>query len=97
MVPNQPVKGNTTPYSENKIKLEVIKATECFSKVRFQWFDFNRIKIDSGKKLCTMTRNDIVSDNVRNNPRSKNKILSIVFNSKLYFEDHINNLCKKAS
>ena len=44
-----------------------------------------------------MTRNDIVSDNVRNNPRSKNKILSIVFNSKLYFEDHINNLCKKAS
>ena len=40
---------DTTPYTANKRNDLVIKETEHFSEVFFKWFDFNYMKINSGK------------------------------------------------
>ena len=45
-----------------------------------------------------MTGNDNVSTNIDDNiviPENKNEQLGIILDSKLSFEDHINNFCKK--
>ena len=40
---------DTTPYTANKTNDLVIKEIEHFSEVLFKWFDFNYMKIYSGK------------------------------------------------
>ena len=40
---------DTTPYTANKTNNLVLKETEHFSEVLFKWFDFNYMKIYSGK------------------------------------------------
>ena len=42
---------DTTPYSAYKANDLVIEEIEHFSEVLFKWFDFNYIKINSGKIL----------------------------------------------
>ena len=92
---------DTTPYSANKKNALVIKEMEHFSEVLFKWVDCNYIKINSGKShIILFSGNDNVSANIDDNTiisESKNKLLGIILDSKLSFEDHINNLCKKAS
>ena len=48
-VPVTSYADDITPYSANKAKNLVIKEIEQFSEVRFKWFDFNYMKINSGK------------------------------------------------
>ena len=91
---------DTTPLRANKTNDLVTKETENFSEVLFQWFDFNYMKINSGKSHILFSRNDNVSTNIDDNTiisEKKNELLGIILDSKLSFEDHINNLCKKAS
>ena len=40
---------DSTPYSANKTNDLVIKEIEHFSEVLLKWFDFNYMKIKSGK------------------------------------------------
>ena len=40
---------DSTPYSANKTNDLVIKEIEHFSEVLLKWFDFNYMKINSGK------------------------------------------------
>ena len=90
---------DTTPYTANKNDL-VIKEIECFSEFLFKWFDFNYMKINSRKSHILFPGNDNVSANIDNHTiisENKNEPLGIILDSKLTFEDHINNLCKKAS
>ena len=91
---------DTTPYTANKTNDLVIKEIEHFSKVLFKWFDFNYLKINSGKSHILFSGDDNVSANIDNHTiisENKNELLGIILDSKLSFEDHINNLCKKAS
>ena len=91
---------DTTPYTANKTNDLVIKEIEHFSEVLFKWFDFNYMKINSGKSHILFSGNDNVSANIDNHTiisENKNELLGIILDSKLSFEDHINNLCKKAS
>ena len=91
---------DTTPYTANKTNDLVIKEIERFSEVLFKWFDFNYMKINSGKSHILFSGNDNVSANIDNHTiisENKNELLGIILGSKLSFEDHINNLCKKAS
>ena len=91
---------DTTLYSGNKTNDLAIKEVDYFSEVLFQWFDFNYMKMNSGKGHILFPVNDIASANIEDNTIiSKNKtgLLGIIFDSKRSFEDHINNLCKKAS
>ena len=58
------------------------------------------MKINSGKSHILFSGNDNVSANIDNHTiisENKNELLGIMLDSKLSFEDHINNLCKKAS
>ena len=76
------------------------KVIERFSEVAFKWFDFNYMKIHSGKSHILFSGNDNVSANIDYHTiisENKNELLGIILDSKLSFEDHINNLCKKAS
>ena len=92
---------NTTPYSVNKTNNLVIKEEiEHFSEVLFKLFDFNYMKINSGKIHVLFSGNDNVSANIDDHTiisENKNELLGIILDSKLSFQDHINNLCKKAS
>ena len=86
--------------SANKTNDLVLKEIEHFSEVLFKWFDFNYMKINSGKSHILFSGNDNVSANIDNHTiisENKNELLGIILDSKLSFEDHINNLCKKAS
>ena len=58
------------------------------------------MKMNSGKSYILFSRNDNVSANIDDNTiisENKNKLLGIILDSNLCFEDHVNNLCKKAS
>ena len=89
---------DTTPYTANKTNDLVIKEIEHFSEVLFKWFDFNYMKINSGKSHILFSGNDNVSANIDNHTIiSENKLLGIILDSKFSFEDHINNPWKKAS
>ena len=58
------------------------------------------MKITSGKSHILSSGYDNVSANIDDHTiisENKNELLGIILDSKLSFEDHINNLCKKAS
>ena len=78
----------------------VIKEIEHFSEVHFKRFDFNYMKINSEKSHILFSGNDNGSANTDDRiiiSENRNELLGMIFDSKLSFEDHINNLCKKAS
>ena len=90
---------DTTPYSANKTNDLVIKEIEHFSKAFFKWFGFNYMKTNGGKSHISFSGNDNVSANIDDHTiicEKHNKLVGIILDSKLTFEDHINNLCKKA-
>ena len=91
---------DTTPYSVNKTNDLVMREIEHFSEVLFKWFDFNYIKIYSGKSHMLFSGNDNVSANIDDHTiisENKNELLGKILNSKLSFEDLVNNLSKQAS
>ena len=58
------------------------------------------MKINSGKSHILFPGNDNVSTNIDVHviiSGNKNELLGIILDSKLSFEDRINNICKKAS
>ena len=58
------------------------------------------MKLNSGKSHMLFSGNDNVNVTIDDHTiisENKNELLSIILDSKLSFEDHINNLCKKAS
>ena len=86
---------DTTPYTANKTNDLVIKEIEHFSKVLFKWFDFNYMILNSGNNQILFSENDNVSANTDDNTiisKNQNELLGIILDSKLSFEDHINNL-----
>ena len=50
------VADGTTPPSAYKTNDLVIKEIEHFFEILFQWFDFSYMKINSGKKSCSIFR-----------------------------------------
>ena len=90
---------DNTPYTANRTNKLVIKEVEHFSEVLFKWFDFNHTKINSGKSHILFSGNDNVSANIDNHTiisENKNELLGITLDSRLSFEDHMNNLCKNS-
>ena len=58
------------------------------------------MKINSRKSLIFFSGNNILIVHIDNNAiksKRKNELLGIVLDAKLFFEDYINSLCKKAS
>ena len=89
---------DTTLYSVNKTNGLVKEEIEHFCEVLFKWFDFNYMKINSGKSHMLYSGNDNGIANIDDHTiisENKNKLLGIMLDSKLSFEDHTNNLCVK--
>ena len=73
--------NDTTPYTGNKTNDLVIKEIEHFSEVLFKWFDFNCMKISSGKSHILFSGNINVSANIDNQTiitENKNELLGII-------------------
>ena len=80
------------------MEIKEIKEIEHFSKVLFKWFDFNYMILNSGNNHILFSENDNVSANTDDNTiisKNQNEQLGIILDSKLSFEDHINNRNKK--
>ena len=76
------------------------KKTNHFSEVLFQWLDFNYMKINSEESHILLSGNDNVSVIINDNTvvsENKTELLGVILDSKLFFEEDINNLCEKAS
>ena len=91
---------DNTPYSANETPDMVIKDLENSSSILFKWFDINCMKANSGRsRLLSSHRHELnLKLSTTNIKSSKNEdLLGVTFDSKLNFEKHITNLCKKAS
>ena len=72
---------NITHFSANKTKDLVIKVTQYFFKIRFQWFQFIYMRISSGLGHILFSVNDIVrvnSDTTGITSENKNDLLDTV-------------------
>ena len=72
---------DTILYSVNKTNYLVIKEIEHFSEVLFKWFNFNYMKINTGKNHMLFSGNDNVSANIDDHTtisENKNELLGII-------------------
>ena len=79
---------------------DLIKSLEEASTVSFQWFDNNLLKSNPDKCHLLINRNDNVTVHVRKceTENSKcEKLLGIKLEWKQNIDDHISNVCKKAT
>ena len=78
----------------------VIKSLEEASEILFKWFNDNLMRINADKCKLLVTTNNTVKIKIGNfditNSKSE-KLLRVKFDHKLSFDDHISELCKKAS
>ena len=72
---------DTTPYNANKTNDLVIREIEYFSEFHFKWFNFNYMKINSGKIHVLLSGNDNMSANIDDHAiisENKNELLGII-------------------
>ena len=91
---------DNTPYLSAKNVEDVIESLERASVLLFRWFENNLSKYNVDKCRFLVSTSQEVSVNV-NNFKIKNsdceKLLDVKFDSKLKFDQHITNLCRRAS
>ena len=91
--------GNTRYVVADNID-GVIKSLEEASEILFKWFSDNLIRINADKFHLLVSTNNTVKMKIGNfditNSKSE-KLLGVKFDHKRSFDDHISELCKKAS
>ena len=91
---------DTTPYIAEDTIPEVIEALENCSKVLFTWFQNNGMKANSDKSHLILSTQEVFEANINNDiiySSNSKKLLGITIDSKLKFDEHLTNLCNKAS
>ena len=90
---------DTTTYSVNNKKESVISALETSSSLLIGWFNSNFMKANSDKSNLKMSCAEATTAMIDGLPidSSKTVLLGITIDHELKFENHVNNLCKKAS
>ena len=91
---------NNTPYVGSKNIEDVIIKLQNVSLSLFQWFYDNQMKANPDKChfICsTHGKVNITDEHQKICNRSCEKLLDVRFDSKLTFDAHINDICKKAS
>ena len=91
--------GNTPHVSADDID-GVIKSLDEASEILFKWFSDNLMKINADKCNLLVSTNNTVKIKIGNFDITYNKIeklLGVKFDHKLCFDDHISELCMKAS
>ena len=91
---------DTTPYTAQEDLETVIRSLERCAKIIFSWFEFNYMKANSDKSHLLLSSDNEVSANINNdiikNSKSE-KLLGVIIDTKLNFEEHTTRLCNKAS
>ena len=85
---------DSTPYTADKNNEFVVNNLEHSSSILFKWLNSNYMKVNTGKSHL------LVSGNVRATAKidsNSQVLLGITIDSNLTFENHINNICKRAS
>ena len=91
---------DSTPYSAKSNHKLVIEELEKSSSILFKWLRTNYMKVNTDKSHLLLSGNTkLISNNDNNLTESEKEqvLLGITIDSNLSFEEHINNLCKKAS
>ena len=90
---------NTSCISTNNVN-EVIHCLEKITDTLFKWFSDNLMKSNVDKcHLLVRTYNtvNIKIGNIDLTNSTREKLLGVKFDDKLTFDDHISELCEKAS
>ena len=91
---------DNTPYVTADNTDGVIKSLEEASEILFKWFYHNLMKINADNYNLLVSANNTVKIKIGNfnvsNSKSE-KVLGAKFEHKLSFDDHISELCKKAT
>ena len=91
---------NNTPYLSTKNVEDVIESLERASVSLFKWFENNLLKGNADQFHFLVSTSQEVSLNA-NNFKIKSsdckKLLGVKFDSKLRFDQHITDLCRRAS
>ena len=91
---------DNTPFFVGNDLSDVILKLQNASKTLLKWFNDNQMKANPDKRhfICSSsvkTCNMIENEQIRKS--SCEILLGVFFDSKLTFQSHINNICKKAS
>ena len=79
---------------------DVILKLQNASKTLFKWFNNRQMKVnpDKCRFICSSSvKTSIMIENEEIRNSSCEKLLGVFFDSKLTFQSHIDNICKKAS
>ena len=90
---------NTSFFVDNDLD-EVIFKLQSASKALFQWFADNQIKANPDKChfICSSNlKTSIMIENHQIHNKTCEKLLGVIFDSKLTFQTLIDNICKKAT
>ena len=91
---------DSTPFSAQCSHQAVIEDLEKSSAILFNWLKSNYMKVNTDKSHLLLSGNIKLTKNIDNNiieSEEKQELLDVIIDSRLTFEEHVNNLCKKAS
>ena len=91
---------DSTPYNANKNIELVVNNLEQSSSILFKWLNDNYMKVNTDKSHLLVSGNVRATAKIDNNYiefEKEQMLLGITIDSKLTFENHINNICKRAS
>ena len=91
---------NNTPFFVGSDLDEVIFKLQCASKTPFQWFAGNQMKanLDKCHFICRSNlKTSLMMENRQIHNSTCEQLLGVFFDSKLTFQSHIDNICKKAA
>ena len=91
---------DNTPYTIGNDKNEVLEKLKISATKVFQWFSENAMKANTGKchfisSVDTSTKFSLTNCSIDNS--NSQKLLGVTIDRKLNFQEHVSNLCKKAS
>ena len=90
---------DSTPFFVGDDLNDVILKLQNASKTLFKWFNDNQMKADPDKShfICSSSVKSIMIENKQIRNSSCEKLLGVFFDSKLIFQSHRDNICKKVS
>ena len=91
---------DSTPYCAGKSAESVVNNSERSSTILFKWLNNNYMKANTGKSHQLLSGNSRATATINNSyieSEDEQVLLGITIDSNLNFENHIRNICKKAS
>ena len=88
---------DSNPHNVDKNIEFVINNLEQSSSILFEWLNNNYIKVNTDKSYLLVSGSVRATAEIDNNYIESEKEQMLTIDSKLTFENHIDNICKRAS